>query len=76
MYLSAIVISNPEITVSVDRHTVWDTRYVVGLEIVERFAVRCWEIEIVLSDISFKRKKNIIIRMQTKSLQIEAVTGL
>jgi len=56
--LSAIVIGNPEVTVGVDRHTVRDARYVVRLEIVERFAVRCWEIEIVLSDIIFGRKKH------------------
>jgi len=40
-YLSTIVVSDPEITVNVDRHTIRDAWYVVRLKIVEHFPVRC-----------------------------------
>lgn len=47
IYLSAVVVSDPKITVGIDRHAVRHTGYVVRLEIVERFAVRCWAIELI-----------------------------
>lgn len=57
IYLSAIVIGDPEIAVGVDRHAVRDAWYVVRLKIVKRFAVRCWTNEIVFVRHYFRRNK-------------------
>lgn len=41
IYLSAVVVGDPQIAVCVNGHAVRDARYVIRLEVVKRAAIRC-----------------------------------